>query len=387
MRNRERDGRGRTEGRASHEHEQRGNEDARFSHHGTDYGMPWASGYGGTHADDRAHGGWRPDDRRHHQQGDQWGSAYGQGAYGGQGRSYGAGSGGQGNWRGPGNQSSQLRGGRQDHRQDRWQDHRQDHWQDQTHDRPYTHSGEGHGGRGEWYEGRHHDDQRLATRPWEEIQGSGYGGGHFPGGGPSYARSSYGGGDSFAGHFEGSPRGSYGPGVQSGWGASSDYGRPGQQGGPWGAASSWSGQRGRGPRGYQRSDERIREDLCEAVINAGIDASEVDIRVDSAEVTLAGTVTSKQEKRRIEDIAESISGVKDVHNQIRLSQGSSQQRSHEQQQAGAAPPSAAAGGGNYIPSSTSTSTAERDRDQKRNGIAGSAGAGNSGQSNSPATNR
>src|SRR5207248_398600 len=41
---------------------------------------------------------------------------------------------------------------------------------------------------------------------------------------------------------------------------------------------------GRGPRGYQRSDERIREDVCERMCQSGdLDASDIEVRVSNAE--------------------------------------------------------------------------------------------------------
>ena len=76
---------------------------------------------------------------------------------------------------------------------------------------------------------------------------------------------------------------------------------------------------GRGPKGYQRSDDRIREDLCDRMTDDPIlDASEIEIDVRQGEVTLTGLVTSRDQKRRAEDIAESISGVRDVTNQLRV---------------------------------------------------------------------
>ncbi|MGK3994330.1 BON domain-containing protein [Sorangium sp. So ce1024] len=76
---------------------------------------------------------------------------------------------------------------------------------------------------------------------------------------------------------------------------------------------------GRGPKGYKRSDDRILEDICEMLSDRDdIDASEVTVRVQNCEVTLEGTVTERYHKRIIEQIAESVRGVEDVHNQIRV---------------------------------------------------------------------
>ena len=77
--------------------------------------------------------------------------------------------------------------------------------------------------------------------------------------------------------------------------------------------------RGKGPKGYNRSDERIKEDVCDRLAdNPLIDASEIDITVKDREVILTGTVESRDDKRRAEDIAESVSGVSNVQNQLKV---------------------------------------------------------------------
>jgi hypothetical protein len=76
---------------------------------------------------------------------------------------------------------------------------------------------------------------------------------------------------------------------------------------------------GRGPRGYQRSDERIREDLNDRLTAHGyIDATDIECQVVNGEVTLSGFVSSRQAKHEAEDVASDIPGVRDVHNQLRL---------------------------------------------------------------------
>src|SRR5262249_9623160 len=48
---------------------------------------------------------------------------------------------------------------------------------------------------------------------------------------------------------------------------------------------------GIGPRGYRRSDERIREDVCERFAEHGyLDPSELEVAVHDGEVLLSGTV-------------------------------------------------------------------------------------------------
>jgi hypothetical protein len=87
-----------------------------------------------------------------------------------------------------------------------------------------------------------------------------------------------------------------------------------------GAAGSYDrpATRARPPRGYVRSDERIREDICDAIVMEAIDAGEVDVIVVTGEVTLSGNVDDKLDKRRLEDIAEQVSGVRTVNNQLRV---------------------------------------------------------------------
>ncbi|OLY93872.1 BON domain-containing protein [Cnuella takakiae] len=78
---------------------------------------------------------------------------------------------------------------------------------------------------------------------------------------------------------------------------------------------------GKGPRGYQRSEDRIREDVCERLAYDGhVDASDIDVKVEGNEVVLTGTVRNRSEKRRAEDLVESIMGVHNVENRIRVVQ-------------------------------------------------------------------
>jgi osmotically-inducible protein OsmY len=77
--------------------------------------------------------------------------------------------------------------------------------------------------------------------------------------------------------------------------------------------------RGKGPRNYTRSDDRIKEDINDRLSDdSWVDASDIDVTVSGAEVTLTGTVNDRSEKRRAEDLAEAVSGVKHVENRIRV---------------------------------------------------------------------
>ncbi|MGH7853648.1 MAG: BON domain-containing protein [Candidatus Binatia bacterium] len=92
--------------------------------------------------------------------------------------------------------------------------------------------------------------------------------------------------------------------------------RRGQEG--WG--DDWSGPyAGRGPKGYRRSDERIQEEVCERLTeHPAIDASDIEVTVSDGDVTLTGRVESRAVKHLTEVMVETVSGVKEVHNQLRV---------------------------------------------------------------------
>jgi hypothetical protein len=78
----------------------------------------------------------------------------------------------------------------------------------------------------------------------------------------------------------------------------------------------------RGLKGYTRSDDRIREDVCDRINDAGeridADVSDVEVRVQNGEVTLSGVIRDRRQKHLVENAADSVGGVKDVHNQLRV---------------------------------------------------------------------
>jgi osmotically-inducible protein OsmY len=75
---------------------------------------------------------------------------------------------------------------------------------------------------------------------------------------------------------------------------------------------------GRGPKGYQRSDTRIHEEVCDRLTYSDVDAENVEVSVANGEVTLSGSVRDRWDKRRAEDLAEEVAGVREVHNSIRI---------------------------------------------------------------------
>jgi hypothetical protein len=93
-----------------------------------------------------------------------------------------------------------------------------------------------------------------------------------------------------------------------------------ERGGYWRQYEARAPFAGRGPKDYRRSDDRVREEVCDCMTDDPmLDASEITVQVSEGVVTLSGTVMSRDQKRRAEDVAERISGVTDVANQLRVS--------------------------------------------------------------------
>lgn len=76
---------------------------------------------------------------------------------------------------------------------------------------------------------------------------------------------------------------------------------------------------GRGPRGYQRSDERIRDEANDRLTAHGwIDATDIECNVEHGEVMLTGFVDGRPAKRAAQEVVEDVPGVRDVHNHLRI---------------------------------------------------------------------
>ena len=77
--------------------------------------------------------------------------------------------------------------------------------------------------------------------------------------------------------------------------------------------------RGKGPKGYERSDERIHEEICERLTHHPlIDASLMEVSVKNRDVTLTGEVHDRRMRHLAEDIADGVSGVREIHNNLRV---------------------------------------------------------------------
>ena len=147
-------------------------------------------------------------------------------------------------------------------------------------------------------------------------------------------------GDPGQGSWDASEQGPAGQGT-SRWGQG-DQSRQASMGG----GRSQGGFAGRGPKGYQRSDERLREEISDRLMaDDRIDASDIEVDVQSSEVTLTGTVPDRWMKRQAEDMAEQVMGVREVMNQLRVQREtegwSSDQGSTGSRGTGSAPTSSA----------------------------------------------
>lgn len=164
-----------------------------------------------------------------------------------------------------------------------------------------------------------------------QIGPGGYrGGAGYQSGGADYARSSEFGWGNDEHDEERSRHFSAPPGYHAGYGGEEREHMPRgyrERGAYWkrsgddrgSVAYASRGHRGKGPKGYVRTDERIREDLSEELAeDDAIDPSNVSIEVSDGVVTLSGSVEQRWIKHRIEDIAEDCRGVKDVVNNLRV---------------------------------------------------------------------
>lgn len=90
---------------------------------------------------------------------------------------------------------------------------------------------------------------------------------------------------------------------------------------------SEGGYRGKGPKDYKRSSDRIREDVCDRLSDDDrLDATNIQVQVEGTDVVLTGTVNDRYQKRYAEDLVESISGVHNVENRLKV--GSANLASH-----------------------------------------------------------
>lgn len=77
--------------------------------------------------------------------------------------------------------------------------------------------------------------------------------------------------------------------------------------------------RGKGPKDFKRTDDRIKELINDALTDDWqIDASDIEVSVQNGEVILSGYVNERTQKRKAADLVENISGVTHLQNRIKV---------------------------------------------------------------------
>jgi osmotically-inducible protein OsmY len=87
---------------------------------------------------------------------------------------------------------------------------------------------------------------------------------------------------------------------------------------------------GTGPRGFKRPPDSLTEQVCDALrANGFVDASEIDVEVrpESEEAILTGSVPTSEQRQLAEECVVSLQGINTVHN--RLTVGQSDSGGHE----------------------------------------------------------
>jgi len=78
-------------------------------------------------------------------------------------------------------------------------------------------------------------------------------------------------------------------------------------------------QAGRGPQFQRRSDDKIYQEIWELLSNnPDLDTSELQLHVESGEVTLTGTIDSRDARWLAEDLVNSVAGVREVTNRLKV---------------------------------------------------------------------
>lgn len=113
-----------------------------------------------------------------------------------------------------------------------------------------------------------------------------------------------------------------------GFGPEGGYGEAGRRSSHYGTSNVVAGMggsygaggfEGRGPRKYTRSDARIEEDVNEALTrDPELDASDIEVRVNSGVVELSGKVADRWAKRRAYDDVEDCPGVREVRSTLKV---------------------------------------------------------------------
>jgi osmotically-inducible protein OsmY len=287
-----------------------------------------------------------------------------------------------------GRQNMSSRGGRGQHRGEPWPRNedrenyssvadygRPDQYFDRSSNRAYSASdeyGQGYGGQGQGY----YSEQEQARNRGSSFNQSSF----------NQSQSPFSGGQD---NYENQSRYGFQQGRGNDWNSGAGYPqgtqswqeREGAQRGAFGLQSS---HRGKGPQGYSRSDERIKEDVCERLSEHHfIDASSINVEVEQGVVTLEGSVPDRWQKYQTEDLVDAISGVKDIHNRLTVSRNNQQssqtgmQQGSQGMQSQGAQQGTQQQGGNQQQSAAQKTSQNETRDKERTKSATTNQTGNS----------
>lgn len=74
-----------------------------------------------------------------------------------------------------------------------------------------------------------------------------------------------------------------------------------------------------GPRGRRRSDDSLAAEIHEILTtDPELDSSEIEVEVEGGAVTITGVVDSSDARLLAEELVESLVGVSEVHNQLKI---------------------------------------------------------------------
>ena len=158
---------------------------------------------------------------------------------------------------------------------------------------------------------RYESDYDEFDREWRSDEGDQYfgAGSHYGGG--------FGSAPSSRASSAGAP-GAFGYARQGAWSDPADWTPEDERDAATEYGNAPISYRGRGPRGYTRSDERLLEMICERLTDdPRIDARDIEVQVKQQVVTLRGTVDDRRTKYAVEELVED-AGARDIENQLKL---------------------------------------------------------------------
>jgi osmotically-inducible protein OsmY len=83
--------------------------------------------------------------------------------------------------------------------------------------------------------------------------------------------------------------------------------------------STEDSDRRRGERRQQRPDESLAREIQEILTqDPELETSEIEVQVEGGAVTLLGIVDSSDAKLMAEELADSVAGVREVHNRLKV---------------------------------------------------------------------